>query len=230
MRAHIILSVLLLSALTVNAQNDKQHDWAQFYRYAESNAAITEGKIEKPRVVFMGNSITDHWAQQRPEFFDMHNFAGRGISGQTSSEMLVRFQADVIDLHPKYVVILSGINDIARNNGYISLNHILQNIISMCQIAKVNKIKPIICSLTPCKQFTWRKELQPAENIVELNKMLREYAKKNHITYVDYWSALAADDKGMRAEYTTDGCHLTAEGYSVMEEIILNTLRKAGIK
>ena len=200
MRTHIFISLLLLTAITLNAQNDKQHDWAQFYRYAESNADILQGKSEKPKVVFMGNSITDHWAKQRPEFFTMHDFAGRGISGQTSSEMLVRFQADVIDLHPKVVVILSGINDIAKNNGDISEEHILQNIISMCSLAKMHKIRPVICSLTPCKQFTWRKELEPADSIISLNNRLQAYAKQNKIMYVDYWSSLAADDKGMRAE------------------------------
>jgi len=225
MKRSLILSVLLVTAVALCAQNDKRHDWAQFYRYQDSNSAYLSKEKKNPWVVFMGNSITDHWAQKRPEFFEKHNFAGRGISGQTSSEMLVRFQADVVDLHPKVVVILSGINDIALNNGNISHEHILQNIISMCQLAKANKIKPVICSLTPCKQFTWRRELQPAESIVALNKLLREYAKKNHIKYVDYWSELAAEDGGMREEYTTDGCHLTAKGYEVMEETILKALR-----
>ncbi len=224
-RTHLLLLVLLMSAITIEAQNSKQQDWAQFYRYAESNAMIQSGGSAKPKAVFMGNSITDNWAKQRPEFFKEHNFAGRGISGQTSSEMLVRFQSDVIDLHPKYVVILSGINDIAQNNGYISEEHILQNIISMCELAKLHKIRPVICSITPCKRFSWRTELVPAEVIVSMNKRLEAYAKKNHLIYVDYWSALAAEDGGMREEYTTDGCHLTAEGYAIMEEMVLKAIK-----
>lgn len=219
--------LLLIATMTaINAQNDKMHDWAQFYRYSADNAALTT----PPQVVFLGNSITDHWAMQHPEFFTQHNYAGRGISGQTSSEMLVRFKADVVNLRPKAVVILSGINDIAQNNGEISHEHILQNISSMCELAKAHKIKPIVCSLTPAKRFFWREDMQPADSIVTFNRKLQNYAKSNKITYVDYWSALAAKDNGLKPEYTTDGCHLTAEGYAVMEEIILKALRKAGIK
>ncbi len=221
--------LLLLSMLLVPvfAQQDKQHDWAQFYRYEnDNNKAMTQ----HPQVVFMGNSLTDHWVEKRPEFFNEHNFVGRGISGQTSSEMLVRFQADVISLKPKAVVILAGTNDIAQNNGQISYEHIVQNIQSMCELAKVHHIKPILCSLPPSIAFFWRPGFQPADSIVALNTKLQQYARKNHIMYVDYWSELVANDRGMRPEYTIDGCHLTHEGYSVMEEIIIKALRKAGIK
>lgn len=217
--------ILLLTPVVANGEQ-KKHEWARYNRYAEVNEKLQKA----PTVVFLGNSITEDWADRRPDFFESNNYAGRGISGQTSCEMLVRFQSDVVNLHPKAVAILAGTNDLAQNIGYISLEHILQNVISMCQLAKANKIIPIICSVTPCKQYSWRKELQPADSIVALNKMLKTYSIKNHIIYVDYWSALAADDNGMKAEYTTDQCHLTASGYEVMEDIILKALRKARIR
>ena len=129
---------LCLAAVVAVAQNDKKTDWAQFYRYAEANKTVAT----RPDAVFMGNSITDGWASQDPEFFKQNNFVGRGISGQTSSEMLVRFRRDVIDLNPRCVVILSGTNDVARNNGYIAPENTVGNIISMCELAKANGIEP----------------------------------------------------------------------------------------
>lgn len=197
-------------------------DWAQFYRYEDQN-----NSLQKPvKVVFMGNSITDGWAKKHPDFFTENDFAGRGISGQTTSQMLVRFQSDVIDLQPKMVVILAGVNDIAQNNGTISLKHICQNIQSMCELAKLHKIKPVICSALPAYQFYWHKALRPAEEIRQLNAMLEQYAKENGITYVDYYSAFADERGGMPEKYAADGVHPTAEGYEVMEAIILKTIRK----
>ena len=134
----ITLLPLLFMAIGLFAQTK---DWAQFERYESKNDSI----ITPPAVVFMGNSITDCWADTVPAFFTDNNFVGRGISGQVSSQMLVRFQEDVINLHPKVVVICCGTNDIAQNNGYISLEHILQNIKSMCELARANKIKPVVC-------------------------------------------------------------------------------------
>ena len=223
-RTLLTLAAIASMSVALFAQDKKQNDWAQFYRYQKANEAILSGEKSRPTAVFMGNSITDMWAAQRPQFFEEHNFAGRGIGGQTSCEMLVRFQSDVIDLQPKYVVILSGTNDIGRNIGQITEEHIVQNIISMCELAKLHKIKPIICSVTPCKEFPWRKELKPADEIISLNNKLKAYAKKHNIKFVDYWSSLAAEDKGMIAEYTTDGCHITNAGYAIMEEIILKAL------
>ena len=133
MRKVLFTVALCVATLTAMAQ-DKKTDWAQFYRYAEANEKVTE----RPDAVFMGNSITDGWASQDPEFFKKNNFVGRGISGQTSSEMLVRFRRDVIDLNPRCVVILSGTNDVAQNNGYIAPENTLGNIISMCELAKAN--------------------------------------------------------------------------------------------
>ena len=174
MKRFFLSVVLIATAVCAAAQ---QKDWANFGRYAEANAAIKQS----PDVVFMGNSITDNWARMDPDFFAKNNFVGRGISGQTSSEMLVRFRRDVIDLKPEAVVILSGTNDVAQNNGYISPENTLGNIISMCELAKAHGIKVILCSITPTSKFGWRPEIEPAQKIRDLNKMIEAYAKANKL-------------------------------------------------
>lgn len=144
----------------------------------------------------------------------------RGISGQTTSQMLVRFRADVLDLHPQVVVICGGTNDIAQNTGYISLPHILGNLVSMVELARANGIAPVLCSLLPAREFGWRKELEPAPLIIELNAMIREYARRENVPYVDYHAAMSEADGGMVAAYTYDEVHPTAAGYDVMEKIL----------
>ena len=215
----ILLLPVLLIALTMSAQ---QKDWAQFYRYEGKNDSLTT----RPDVVFMGNSITDCWADTVPSFFADNNFVGRGISGQVSSQMLVRFQEDVINLHPKVVVICCGTNDIAQNNGYISLEHILHNIKSMCQLARANKIKPVVCSTLPAKGFKWRPEMKPADDIIRLNEMIKAFAQENKIPYVDYHSALKDEENGLPRKYSKDGVHPNAQGYAVMESVIMPVLKK----
>ena len=215
----ILLLPVLLIALTMSAQ---QKDWAQFYRYEGKNDSLTT----RPDVVFMGNSITDCWADTVPSFFADNNFVGRGISGQVSSQMLVRFQEDVISLHPKVVVICCGTNDIAQNNGYISLEHILHNIKSMCQLARANKIKPVVCSTLPAKGFKWRPEMKPANDIIRLNEMIKAFAQENKIPYVDYHSALKDEENGLPRKYSKDGVHPNAQGYAVMESVIMPVLKK----
>lgn len=197
-------------------------DWAQFNRYAAD-----DNSMKKPaKVVFMGNSITDNWYRMHPDFFVKNGFTGRGISGQTTSEMLVRFQSDVIDLKPKVVVILAGINDLAQNNGTISHKHIMQNIQSMCELAAYHKIKPVLCSITPSCQFSWHKDLTPAKDIREVNEMIRKYAKENGFTYVDYYSALVDERGGLPEKYSNDGVHPTLDGYAIMEKIVLKSINK----
>ena len=215
----ILLFILLFASIGLSAQTK---DWAQFYRYEGLNDSITA----RPEVVFMGNSITDCWVDSMPAFFADNNFIGRGISGQVSSQMLVRFQEDVINLHPKVVVICCGTNDIAQNNGYISLEHILQNIKSMCELARCNKIKPIVCSTLPAKAFKWRPGMTPANDIRKLNEMIKAYAAENKIPYVDYHSALTDEDGGLPKQYSRDGVHPNAHGYAVMESVIMPILKK----
>ena len=172
----------------------------------------------------MGNSITEGWWNNDSLFFKNNGFIGRGISGQTTAQMLVRFRADVINLKPKAVVILAGTNDIAQNNGYISQENILGNIISMTELAKANHIDVILCSVLPAYDFGWRKGLEPADKIIELNKMIKAYADRNGFTYIDYHSQLADERGGLPEKYSKDGVHPTLDGYKIMEKILLPAL------
>lgn len=211
-------------------------DWARFSRYAKDNAALKEGPTQNPKAnkrgvtpplaVLMGNSITESWAEKDGEWLKEHNIVGRGISGQVSSQMLVRFRQDVIELKPQKVVILCGINDIARNQGMISVENVMRNIISMVELAKANKIQPYLCSVTPAKRIGWRPEVKDTpEQIKKLNELIIAYAKEQKIPYIDYYSALVAEDgESMIAAYSGDGLHPNLEGYKVMEEVLLKAL------
>ena len=219
MKRLLFFSLILVATTTLSATNK---DWAQFYRYEGKNDSLAY----QPKVVFMGNSITDCWPDAHPEFFTSNLFLGRGISGQVSSQMLVRFQEDVINLHPKVVGICCGTNDIAQNNGPITLEHILHNIKSMCQLARANKIKPVVCSTLPAKGFKWRPDMKPANDIIRLNEMIKAYAQENKIPYVDYHSALKDEENGLPRKYSKDGVHPNAQGYAVMESVIMPVLKK----
>lgn len=198
-------------------------DWAGLRAFVQVNRNLTV----EPEVVFMGNSITEGWFNYHPDFFKKNNFACRGIGGQTSSEMLVRFRQDVIELHPRVVAILAGTNDIAMNNGYIALENTFQNIVSMCELAKFNGIKVLLCSVTPAAYFNWRPQVEPAKIIPKLNKMLREYAEATEgVEWVDYFTPMVGEDKAMRAEYSPEGSHPNGEGYKVMERIVVPAINK----
>ena len=222
-----LLAVIISAGSITFAQTRKKKkvDWAQFYRYEQANL---NPACQKPKVVFMGNSITDYWASRDSAFFADNGYVGRGISGQTTSEMLVRFRRDVIDLQPQVVVILAGTNDVAQNNGKISLQNVLGNIKSMCELARAHKIKPVLCSVLPCDFFHWRKDItDPAKKIIELNAMIRDYAEQEKILYVDYHTAMAKPDGAMNDSLTYDHCHPSAAGYRVMESVVQPIIRKA---
>ena len=225
-----------LFLVVITATLFAQDDWAQHERYAAHNDTVMArnrmpeygyNKLAKSRrveAVLMGNSITDNWAKFHPEFFAENNFVGRGISGQVTSQMLCRFQSDVIALRPKMVIIMAGTNDIAQNNGYISHEHILQNIQSMVELAKYHHIQPVLCSCLPAAAFKWRPEMKPAEDIKRLNEMIQEYAKANKIKYIDYHSALVDEHGGLPEKYAADGVHPNMDGYAIMEQILLDNL------
>ncbi len=204
---------------------ERARDWAKFSRYAEKNDSLIATGT-RPEVVFMGNSITDAWAKHRPGFFSANNFTGRGISGQTSSHMLVRFQEDVIALHPKAVVILAGINDLAQNNGTISVENIFGNIKSMCQLAKANGIEPAVASLLPSDSIRWNKSVKAGDSVRRLNQMLRDYAAENKFIYVDYYTALDNGTGHMDTNVSADGVHPTLAGYDIMEAVAKKSLKK----
>ena len=202
-------------------------DWFRFNDYKTDNEIII-AKKEFPEVVFMGNSITENWAYFHPEFFTSHNYLGRGIGGQTSAHMLVRFQSDVIDLHPKVVVIMAGTNDVAHNDFWVEPEQVVNNVISMCTLAKANGIVPIISSITPCTSFVWRPEIEnAAQTIVDINKALKAYADANGIVYVDYHKALADENMGLPKTLSDDGCHPNPDTYFLMEEMVVKAISEA---
>lgn len=198
-------------------------DWANLNKFKQENMKI---KNKNNRVVFMGNSITEAWENIHPAFFELNHFVNRGISGQTTPQMLLRFRQDVIDLHPELVVILAGINDIAENTGPITLDEILKNIISMTELARANQIKVVLCSVLPANRFQWRPSIKPADKVIELNKKISDYADKSNLIYVNYYSDMVDDQKGLRKEFGEDGVHPNAKGYDLMEAILLREMTK----
>jgi len=201
-------------------------DWAHLKKYEQSNSELK--KINEPdRVVFMGNSITEGWSNFNKDFFINNPFVNRGIGGQTTPQMLIRFKPDVVNLNPKAVVILAGINDIAENTGPVTIENIAENIISMAEIAKANEIKVFICSTLPAIDFPWSPGMDPGPKVVKLNSILKNYCDSNNIPYVDYFSAMSDEKGGLKVpEYTTadDLVHPNLAGYKVMEKIILKAL------
>jgi S-formylglutathione hydrolase FrmB/lysophospholipase L1-like esterase len=203
-------------------------DWPNIAKYQDDNAKVAVLAGDEKKVVFMGNSITENWYSQDPAFFQTNHYIGRGIGGQVSSQMLVRFREDVIDLKPMAVVIEAGTNDIAENRGPISLENVFGNIVSMVQLAQASHIVPIIGSVLPATEFSWHRGLEPAQKIMKLNAMLKEYARKNHVIYIDYWSAMVNDKKGLKPELTMDGLvHPNIAGYKVMEPLVQAAILQA---
>jgi lysophospholipase L1-like esterase len=195
-------------------------DWGNLNRYKIENDNLGLPSLNESRIVFMGNSITEGWGTIRPEFFEGKPYINRGISGQTTSQMLLRFRADVIDLKPKVVVILAGTNDIAGNTGPMTLEMIINNIISMCELAKANNIEVIISSILPAFDYPWKPGLEPHEKIPALNSMLKNYANNQDILYLDYFSSMVDKKNGLKKEYGADGVHPNAKGYKIMEDLL----------
>ena len=217
--------ILLLSMFT--AQISIAQDWANLNRFKDENANVVAPTPGEKRVIFMGNSITEGWINMHPEFFAGKFYINRGISGQTTPQMLVRFRADVIKLKPKVVVILAGTNDIAGNSGPSTLGMIEDNIISMAQLAKANEIKVILCSVLPVYDYPWKPGLEPAEKIIALNKLIKTYAEKSGMIYLDFFSAMVDERNGLKAEYSKDGVHPNEAGYKIMEPLTETAIEKA---
>ena len=219
--AFIFLLFILISVPSI-AQISQDQDWANFAYYSKANSKVDH----RPIAVFIGDSITDNWDDKDLAFFTDNDILCRGISGQTTSQMLIRFRKDVVAHHPKYVLIMAGTNDIACNTGYIALDNIVGNIQSMCEIARANKIRPIIVSITPSTAYPWRPSVKDvAGKIMKVNKMLETYAKENRIRYIDLHAAMKDEHNGLPKQLSTDGVHPTLEGYAVMAPLILDALK-----
>lgn len=227
------LKTMALTALlawgSMGVASAQRHDFAQFDRYAKANAELPAPAKGEKRVVFMGNSITDIWAAKHPDFFKNHGYVGRGISGQTSYQFLLRFRQDVINLKPQLVVINYGTNDIAENTGAYDEDQTFNNVCSMVDMARANDIKVILCSTLPAENFSWRPNITDGmQKIRHLNDRVKAYCKANKIPYVDYFSAMLSEDgTGMKKEYQNDTVHPNVKGYDVMEAIIVPAIEKA---
>ena len=206
---------------------NRLNDWARFSVFAEENSTIPPPAPGENRVVFMGNSITQGWPDASPEFFEGKAYIERGISGQTTPQMLVRFRADVIDLHPKVVVILAGTNDIAGNTGPMTNKMIEDNLRSMAEIASANGIKVVLSSILPVYDYPWNPWLNPSQRIVDINRWIKEYCDQNGHVYLDYFSAMVDERNGLDEKYTYDGVHCNKAGYAVMESLVEPAIQMA---
>jgi len=202
-------------------------DWAWLGRYEQDNAKLGAPGAGEKRVIFMGDSITDGWIDTDREFFETNKYIDRGIGGQTTPQMLVRFREDVVNLQPKVVIILAGINDIAENTGPSKIENVAGNIFSMCELAQAHGCKPILCSVLPASGFPWHPGIDPVQPISKLNAMLKAYASANNLAYVDYYSAVVAEHKGMKKELANDGVHPNLAGYKIMEPLAKAAIDKA---
>jgi lysophospholipase L1-like esterase len=178
----------------------------------------------------MGDSITEFWSTINPAFFVGKPYLNRGISGQTTPQMLIRFRSDVIALKPSLVILMAGINDIAGNTGPSTPEMIADNIYSMAELAIANNIKLILCSVLPAYDFNWSPGKQPAEKVVSLNKMIQKYADANGILYLDYYSAMVNEQKGLQSAYSEDGIHPNKTGYEIMNPLVEKAIAKALFK
>jgi len=209
------------------AFNANAQDWANLNRHKKANEELEKPAKNENRVVFMGNSITEGWSNLMPEYFSNQQYINRGIGGQTTPQMVLRFRQDVIDLKPKVVVILAGTNDIAGNTGPISLEEIVGNIKSMAELARANNIKVVISSTLPAFNYPWSPNKSPNTKIPALNAMLKAYAKEKKIVYLDYFSAMATQENGLQKLHSKDGVHPNKLGYQIMAPLADKAIIKA---
>jgi lysophospholipase L1-like esterase len=205
----------------------KLDDWAQLAYYRDANKALAPAVPGEDRVVFYGASMTELWGRNGSSFFPGKPYVNRGISGQTTAQMVVRFRQDVVNLRPKVVVILAGTNDIAGNTGPMTPEMTENNWQSMADMARANGIKVIFASTTPSTDIPWRRGLHPAEKIRALDAWLQGYCSLHGFTYLDYYSALVNAEGGMKTEYTVDGVHASVKGYEVMAPLAQAAIDKA---
>ncbi|GAA4034995.1 SGNH/GDSL hydrolase family protein [Hymenobacter glaciei] len=207
------------------------NDWPNLQKYAAANQRLPAPQPGRPRVVIIGNSITEGWVKEDSAFFrgKTYEYVGRGISGQATGQTVLRFRPDVIDLHPAVVVLLVGTNDVAENNGPYNPQTTLNNIMSMCELAKAHGIRVVLGAVAPSTDFWWRKGLNPAPKILALNQRLKAYAAQQHLVYYDLHTALKDDQNGLKKVYGEDGVHPNLTGYRVMEPL-LNQAVAAALK
>jgi len=215
------------NASTQPTDQQLRTDWANLARFRDANSKLRPPLKNENRVVFLGNSITEGWQQYFPTMFPGKPYINRGIGGQTTPQMLVRFRQDVIALKPKVVVILAGTNDIAGNTGPSTLEMIEDNLASMAELARANGIKAVMSSVLPVYDYAWKPGLKPAPKIIALNKWMKNYAAQHDAIYLDYHSALTDARGGMRSELAPDGVHPNEAGYRIMAPLAEKAIEKA---
>lgn len=228
MKRHLTRSVIIVLAIVLSLGVSitlPAQDWPNLERFRGENLELGTSDPGTSRVVLIGNSITEGWPKFYPEFFKTSTFIARGISGQTTPQMLLRFRQDVIDLNPDVVVILAGTNDIAGNTGPMTLQQILGYIVSMCELARANGINVVVSSVLPAYEYSWRKDIKPAGLIVELNAMLKEYTDQEGFVYLDYFTPMADKRNGLKDKYTYDGVHPNREGYLEMSKLLKQAIK-----
>lgn len=215
------------AAKQIETMQQKLNDWPQLARYRDANQALPAVAPGEKRVVLCGDSITDAWAKKPEEFFPGKHYIGRGISGQTTPQMLIRFQQDVVHLKPAVVVILAGTNDIAGNTGPSTPEMIEDNFASMIAIAKTNNIRVVVSSILPAGHYSWKPEAQPADPIRQMNLRLKALCQREGLVYFDYYTAMANSKGGLDAELAKDGVHPTSKGYAMMSPLAEKAIAEA---
>ena len=210
------------------AQEEQQrNDWANLERFRENNKQIGIPASGEKRIVFMGNSITEGWSRLDSGFFSGKPYINRGISGQTTPQMLIRFKPDVVNIKASVVVILAGINDIAGNTGPSTLEMIEDNLSSMVEIGQANGIQVVLSSVLPAYDFPWRPGMEPAEKVVKLNTWIKNFAGSHKCIYLDYFTPMADPKHALKSEYTQDGVHPNLAGYKIMEPLVEEAIKVA---
>ena len=207
-------------------ESENNQDWPNLKRYKDENLSLGYPQENEKRVVFMGDSITEEWSRLYPNYFKERSYINRGIGGQTTPQMLIRFKQDVVDLRPALVVILAGTNDIAGNTGPANVKMITDNIFSMATIATAHEIQVVLSSVLPVYIYEWSPEIiDPPSTIDAVNERLKKHAASNGLEYLDYFSEMVDDRKGLKKEYTPDGVHPNEKGYELMSTIAEKKLK-----
>ena len=208
-------------------EDNKSLDWPNLSRYQDENRSVRLPEKGKQRVVFMGDSITEEWSNLYPDYFDTKGYINRGIGGQTTPQMLIRFKPDVIDLEPDIVVILAGTNDIAGNTGPSNVKMITDNIFSMAELARAHQIKVVLSSILPVFEYEWAKEIKDVPATIDsVNDELKKYANDHGLVYLDYFSSMVDERKGLNKDYTYDGVHPNQDGYILMSSLAQKVLSR----
>ena len=208
-------------------EDNKNLDWPNLSRYQDENRSVRLPEKGKQRVVFMGDSITEEWSNLYPDYFDTKGYINRGIGGQTTPQMLIRFKPDVIDLEPDIVVILAGTNDIAGNTGPSNVKMITDNIFSMAELARAHQIKVVLSSILPVFEYEWAKEIKDVPATIDsVNDELKKYVNDHGLVYLDYFSSMVDERKGLNKDYTYDGVHPNQDGYILMSSLAQKVLSR----